>query len=65
MERFVVFSPHYALHSSEGIFILSGDKIKRLDAGNSIAEIDIFPSILSILKIKYYDKDLKGKPVFK
>jgi len=29
VERFVVFLPRYALHSSQGIFILSGDKIKR------------------------------------
>ena len=61
---FVIFLPHYSLHGHAGIFILSGAGLKT-NIKSSIINIEIFHSILALLKVKYKDEELKGHSIFK
>ncbi len=62
----VDFRPHYSLHSPEGIFILSGKSIQRFRINEStLTFVDILPTILHLLGVKYKNKDLKGRIILK
>jgi predicted AlkP superfamily phosphohydrolase/phosphomutase len=64
VKELIDFLPHYSLHGPEGMVIVSGKNKTgfSLKSGKT-TNLDIVPTILYLLGIKYKDVDLKGKVI--
>lgn len=61
VSKFIEFAPHYSLHGPEGIFVISGNGFPKIKVSSWISILDIAPTILYLLGIKY--KGLDGKVI--